>query len=157
MVEFSPETPSASLLTQTRMGEQFLPFPGSICRPRFRFVKGEGAGVVVIKPLEDAVSDRDHIYAVILGSSINSNGARAPLHAPSGVAQQECIRSAYAQAGRDPKEVDFVELHATGTAVGDPIEANAAGELFVRDDEVIIGSVKGNLGRVGLSFLFFLN
>jgi len=118
------------------------------------FVKGEGAGTVVIKPLEDAIRDNDHIYGVILGSAINSNGARAPLHAPSGVAQQECIRAAYAQAGRDPKEVDFVELHATGTAVGDPIEANAAGELFARDDEVIIGSVKGNLGHLEVSAFF---
>lgn len=78
-----------------------------------RFLKGEGAGVVVIKPLEAALADNDHIYAVILGSAINSNGARAPLHAPSGIAQQECIRAAYAQAGRDPKDVDFVECHAT--------------------------------------------
>lgn len=68
---------------------------------------------MVVKPLEAALADNDHIYAVILGSAINSNGARAPLHAPSGVAQQECIRAAFAQAGRDPKDVDFVECHAT--------------------------------------------
>jgi acyl transferase domain-containing protein len=50
----------------------------------------------------------------VLGSAINSNGARASLHAPSEVAQQECIRAAYRDADRDPKEVDFIELHATG-------------------------------------------
>ena len=107
----------------------------------------------------------------VLGSAVNSNGARAPLHAPSGVAQQECIKAAYKQAGRDPTDVDFVELHATGkpiylpmfrssehivvtgTAVGDPIECNAAGPIFARSDDVIVGSLKGNLGL----FLIFVS
>lgn len=84
----------------------------------------------------------------MLGSAINSNGGRAPLHAPSGVGQQECIRAAFKEAGRDPKDVDFVELHCTGTAVGDPIECNAAGPVFARSDEVVVGSLKGNIGYV---------
>lgn len=84
----------------------------------------------------------------VLGSAINSNGGRAPLHAPSGIGQQECIRAAFNEAGRDPKDVDFVELHCTGTAVGDPIECNAAGPIFARSDEVVVGSLKGNIGYV---------
>lgn len=109
----------------------------NVCRPfdadANGFSKAEGAVVVVLKPLEAALADNDHIYSVvrflphllltqnsisgqILGSSINSNGARAPLHAPSGIAQQDCILEAFARAGRDPTEVDFVELHATGSA-----------------------------------------
>jgi acyl transferase domain-containing protein len=97
------------------------------------FAKAEGAVVFVLKPLDAALADHDHIYSVVccqlwlavfccltnfqvLGSAINSNGARAPLHAPSEVAQQECIRAAYRDAGRDPKDVDFIELHATGNS-----------------------------------------
>ena len=90
------------------------------------------------------------------------------LYKPSAKLQQQCIREAFANAGRDPCEVDYVELHATGvifdvsrciaisnpgcgtlgTTVGDPIEANAAGEVFNRSDDLIVGSVKGNLGHV---------
>ena len=107
----------------------------------------------------------------ILGTAINSNGSDVTLSKPSGKLQQQCIRDAFMNAGRDPCEVDYVELHATGvslptdlihialphpalgmigTTVGDPIEANAAGEIFHRSDDLIIGSVKGNLGFVYL-------
>ena len=97
-----------------------------------RFVKGEGAVVVVLKPADRAVADNDHIYSVaspflyptlelrvfiisqILASSINSNGNLSNLHAPSWSAQKECVIEAFAKAGRSPSEVDFVELHATG-------------------------------------------
>lgn len=113
-----------------------------------RFAKAEGAVVFVLKPLRAALVDNDHIYSVVLGSAINSNGARAPLHAPSGPAQQDCILAAFKDAGRSPKDVDFVELHCTGTAVGDPIECNAAGPVFARSDQVLVGSLKGNLGQV---------
>jgi hypothetical protein len=88
-----------------------------------------------------------------------------PLNVPSAVAQKECIQQAYARAGRNETDVDFVELHitglshhvpvshadfvtVTGTAVGDPIEANAAAEIFARSEYVDVGTVKGNIGSV---------
>ena len=108
----------------------------------------------------------------ILGTAINNNGSDVTLSKPSGKLQQQCIRDAFLNAGREPREVDYVELHATGeslstglaccfltsvpatlgTTVGDPIEANAAGEIFYRDEDLIVGSVKGNLGSVPLTF-----
>ncbi|KAJ7782237.1 hypothetical protein DFH07DRAFT_789912 [Mycena maculata] len=112
------------------------------------FGRGEGAVVVVIKRLEDALRDNDQIYSVILGSAINSTGSRMPLSVPSAIAQKECIRTAYSRAGRAVTDVDFVELHITGTAIGDPIEANAAGEIFARSDEIDVGTVKGNVGHL---------
>jgi acyl transferase domain-containing protein len=71
--------------------------------------------VIVVKSLEDALRDKDHIYSVILGSSINSTGSRLPLNVPSSVAQKECIQKAYARAGRKLSDVDYAELHVTGT------------------------------------------
>ncbi|KAJ6487079.1 hypothetical protein C8R47DRAFT_951995, partial [Mycena vitilis] len=112
------------------------------------FGRGEGAAVVVIKPLEDALRDNDHIYSVIVGSAINSTGSLMPLSVPSGVAQKECIQTAYMRAGLRPTDADFAELHITGTSVGDPIEANAAGEIFARQEHLDVGSVKGNLGHL---------
>ncbi|KAF7333968.1 Polyketide synthase [Mycena sanguinolenta] len=112
------------------------------------FGRGEGAVVVVLKPLEDALRDNDHVYAVVLGSAINSTGSGMPLNVPNAIAQKECIRSAYARAGKKPIDADFAELHITGTSVGDPIEGNAAGEIFAREDFLDVGTVKGNVGHL---------
>ncbi|KAJ6555282.1 hypothetical protein B0H10DRAFT_2201676 [Mycena sp. CBHHK59/15] len=112
------------------------------------FGRGEGAVVVVLKQLEDALRDNDHIYSVVLGSAINSTGARMPLNVPSAVAQKECIQMAYARAGKNPSDADYVELHITGTSVGDRIEANAAGEVFARGEALPVGTVKGNVGHL---------
>ncbi|EJU06376.1 polyketide synthase [Dacryopinax primogenitus] len=112
------------------------------------FSRSEGAGVFVLKPLDKALADGDKIYATIIGSAINSTGGGSAPNQPVGSAQQEAIKLAYQRAGKDPRTVDFVELHATGTAVGDPIEANAVGELFNRQEELIVGSIKGNMGHL---------
>ncbi|KAI0032769.1 hypothetical protein K488DRAFT_49166, partial [Vararia minispora EC-137] len=115
------------------------------------FGRGEGAVVVVLKLEAKALQDGDHIYGVIQGSAINSTGSGAPLYVPNGRAQQDCIQAAYKKANVDIADVDYLELHATGTRtrVGDPIEANAAGELFSRDgQDCIIGSVKSNVGHL---------
>ncbi|KAJ7776526.1 hypothetical protein DFH07DRAFT_798454 [Mycena maculata] len=112
------------------------------------FGRGEGAVAVVIKTLEDALRDNDHIYSVILGSAINSTGSRMPLNVPNAVAQKECIQTAYARAGREVTDADFVELHITGTSIGDPIEANAAGEIFARPEPLDVGTIKGNVGHL---------
>lgn len=110
------------------------------------FAKGEGALAVVLKPLEQALRDNDHIYSVVVGSCINNNGARASLYAPCPTGQQECILEAFKRAGKNPREVDYIEYHMTGTPVGDPIESNSGGELFGRDGELLVGSIKGNFG-----------
>ncbi|KAF4618329.1 hypothetical protein D9613_011586 [Agrocybe pediades] len=115
------------------------------------FARGEGVCVIVLKPLKDAVRDGDHIYATVLGTGINSTGSAAPVHAPVGNAQADAMLRAYKGTGRRPEEVDFIELHATGTAAGDPTEANWVGEKFKRDGELLIGSVKGNIGHLEIT------
>jgi acyl transferase domain-containing protein len=103
---------------------------------------------IVLKPLDAALRDNDKIYGCVLGSAINSTGSLAPVSAPVAAAQQAAMEAAFRQAGRSPHEVDFLELHATGTAKGDPTEANWVGPLFQRNGEVLLGSVKGNIGLV---------
>ncbi|KAG2335837.1 hypothetical protein BDR05DRAFT_920591 [Suillus weaverae] len=124
------------------------------------FSRGEGAVVVVVKPLEKALLDHDHIYATVLGTGINSSGSLAPANSPVAHAQRDAMLRAFKQAGRQPHEVDFVELHATGkflnlgrTAIGDPTEANWVGESFLKNDntELLIGSVKGNIGHLEIT------
>ncbi|KAJ7673945.1 hypothetical protein DFH06DRAFT_751727 [Mycena polygramma] len=130
--------------------------PDGMCKPFDNgadgFGRGEGAVVLVLKPLKDAVRDNDHVYSVIVGSAINATGSRMPLNVPSGIAQQGCIYEAYSRACLDPKDADYIELHATGTAVGDPIEVNTAGPIFGKG--CLVGSVKGNIGHLeGTAFL----
>ncbi|KAI0068531.1 hypothetical protein BV25DRAFT_1817381 [Artomyces pyxidatus] len=115
------------------------------------FGRGEGAVVMVLKPLSKAVEDGDKIYATILGTGVNSSGAQAPVNAPVAPAQQDAMRRAFMSANRDPRDVDYIELHATGTAQGDPTEANWVGAQFKRDEELIIGSVKGNVGHLEIT------
>ncbi|KAG6379792.1 thiolase-like protein [Boletus reticuloceps] len=118
----------------------------------------EGVAVVLIKRLDRAHADRDLIYSFIKGSAINANSKGKSLTMPKGDMQTETIKEAYRVAKRDPSEVFYVELHATRTKVGDPIETNAAGKVFSkgRDTEkpLRVGSVKANLGHTeGCSFL----
>jgi myxalamid-type polyketide synthase MxaB len=113
------------------------------------YVRGEGAGVLVLKRLSDATADGDRIEAVLRGSAMNHNGRSAGLTAPSGPAQQEVIRTALRNAGASPSDVSYLEAHGTGTAVGDPIEAVALGAVFAgRSAPLLIGSVKTNLGHL---------
>ncbi|KAJ7325468.1 hypothetical protein DFH08DRAFT_787573 [Mycena albidolilacea] len=123
------------------------------------FSRGEGVGAVVLKPLADALRDGDYIYASILGTAINSSGAAAPVSAPVAGAQMDAMQRAFSGTGRLPSEVDYIELHATGTAAGDPVEANWVGSTFGRRvDELLIGSVKGNIGHLEImSFLASLS
>jgi acyl transferase domain-containing protein len=112
------------------------------------FGRAEAAAVIVLKPLKQALQDGDRIRGVILGTGINSSGSIAPVNAPVASAQEEAMRRAFRMAGRSPQDVSFLELHATGTARGDPTEANWAGKAFQRDGDLLIGSVKGNIGYV---------
>ncbi|WP_432973948.1 SDR family NAD(P)-dependent oxidoreductase [Dactylosporangium sp. CA-233914] len=116
------------------------------------YVRSEGAGVVVLKPLSRAIADQDTIHAVILGSAVNSDGRTNGLMAPNPHAQREVLQAAYASAGIRPADVHYVEAHGTGTLLGDPVEAGAlAGVVGAgRDPErpCLIGSVKSNLGHL---------
>ncbi|MFI6103487.1 type I polyketide synthase [Streptomyces sp. NPDC051310] len=116
------------------------------------FVRGEGAGIVVLKRLDDALADGDPIACVLLGSAVNHDGDDEGLTVPSGRAQQALLRQAYARAGVDPRQVRYVELHGTGTRVGDPIEAGALGSVLGagRDSgqPLLVGSVKTNIGHL---------
>ncbi|MFI1371707.1 SDR family NAD(P)-dependent oxidoreductase [Streptomyces longwoodensis] len=116
------------------------------------FVPGEGAGVVVLKPLGRAVADGDRVYGVILGSAANNDGATPGLTVPSQEAQQQVLRAARTRAGVRADEVQYVELHGTGTPVGDPVEAAALGaELGAGRSPgtaLHVGSVKTNIGHL---------
>ncbi|KAF7358095.1 putative polyketide synthase [Mycena venus] len=115
------------------------------------FARAEACVVIVIKPLEHALKDQDHIYATILGSSINSTGSGGPPGAPVAESQADAMSVAFKRAGRSPSEVAYVELHATGTAKGDPTEANWVGQHFQRPNPLLIGSVKGNIGHTEIA------
>lgn len=115
------------------------------------FVRGEGCGLVLLKPLGKALSDGDRIYAVIRNSTVNQDGYTSTLTAPSGTAQQEMLEELVAGAGVDPLDVGYVEAHGTGTPVGDPIEATAIGRVFGsyrRTSPALVGSFKPNLGHL---------
>ncbi len=116
------------------------------------FVRGEGCGVVVLKRLSDAVRDGDRLLAVVRGSAVNQDGRSNGMLAPNPAAQMAVLRSAYANAGLSPHEVDYVEAHGTGTLLGDPIEARALGTVLGRgrpeESPLLIGTVKTNLGHL---------
>jgi acyl transferase domain-containing protein/acyl carrier protein len=116
------------------------------------FVRGEGAGMVVLKRLSKALADGDPIQGVILGTALNQDGHTNGISLPSPEAQARLVRDACKYAGIKPKQIGFVEAHGTGTAVGDPIEAQALAEALCADRSarapLVIGSVKTNLGHL---------
>lgn len=116
-------------------------------------VFGSGAGVVVLRRLEDAVKDGDHIWAVIKGTAINNDGAaKAGYLAPSVDGQAKAIAEAHAVAGVSADTIDYVECHGTGTYLGDPIEVAALSQAFAASTQDTgfcrIGSVKTNIGHL---------
>jgi acyl transferase domain-containing protein len=116
------------------------------------FVRGEGAGIVVLKKLSRALADGDLIYALIAGSAVNQDGRTNGIGVPSQSAQEALVRVACQKADIDPRAVHYVEAHGTGTAVGDPIEARALGGVLSKDRPVseacVVGSVKTNIGHL---------
>jgi acyl transferase domain-containing protein/aryl carrier-like protein len=112
---------------------------------------GQGAGIVVLKALEDALDDRDFIYAVIKGTAINNDGAdKVGFSAPGVRGQIHAIRSAITAAGVAPETIGYVETHGTGTALGDPVEIDALKQVFDTPKKTFcaIGSVKTNIGHL---------
>ncbi|MCC5632195.1 type I polyketide synthase [Nostoc sphaeroides CHAB 2801] len=116
------------------------------------YVRSEGSGFVVLKPLSQALADNDQIYALIRGSAINHDGRSKGLTVPFGPAQEALIRQALDNAGVAPDQISYVELHGTGTPLGDPIEAIALGTVLATDrlpgNYCAVGSVKSNIGHL---------
>lgn len=115
-------------------------------------VRGEGGAVVLLKRLNEAIADQDPIYAVLLGGATNHDGDGSALTVPDVNAQRLLLRDACTDAGVDPAEVQYVELHGTGTRAGDPVEAAALGDVFgsnrAHEDPLLVGSVKTNIGHL---------
>lgn len=114
-------------------------------------VFGDGAGAVVLKTLEDALEDRDHIYAVIKGTAINNDGnLKVGYTAPSTKGQVRAIKTALNIAEVDPETITYLEAHGTGTTLGDPIEIEALKQAFQTKQYGFcrIGSVKSNIGHL---------
>ncbi|KND03835.1 uncharacterized protein SPPG_08922 [Spizellomyces punctatus DAOM BR117] len=116
------------------------------------YVRGEGCVVVILKRLDAAMKEGDHVYAVLTGSAVNANGRGLSLTMPDAKMQMDATLQAYKDAGRDPTDAFFVECHGTGTPVGDPIEVNTLGQVFSqnrpKEDILSIGSVKTNVGHL---------
>lgn len=116
------------------------------------YVRGEGAGVVVFKPLSKAIEDGDYVYAVVRSTGSNQDGATNGITVPNPDAQEALIREVYAKAGINPKDIKYVEAHGTGTKAGDPVELTALNNVLKEGREngekVYVGSVKTNIGHL---------
>ena len=113
------------------------------------YVRGEGAGMITLQRLSDAVSEGKQIYGVISGSAVNHDGVSNGLTAPNTDSQIALIQQALQSAGLDSSQIDYVETHGTGTPLGDPIELQALHEVFgARPNPLPIGSVKTNIGHL---------
>lgn len=116
------------------------------------YVRSEGAGVVLLKPLSQALVDGDPIYAAIRSSAVNQDGRSNGLTAPNPWAQETLLRETYRQAGISPHQVQYIEAHGTGTQLGDPIEMKALGKVLAQgrspDNNCVVGSVKTNIGHL---------
>ena len=115
-------------------------------------MRGEGCGVLILKRLSDAIAANDRIHAVIRGVAVNHDGHSNGLSAPNGPAQEAVLRAALADARLDPRDIQYIEAHGTGTRLGDPIEIeallNVLGEGRSAGSPLLIGSVKTNIGHL---------
>uniref|UniRef100_UPI000AF283CC type I polyketide synthase n=1 Tax=Streptomyces torulosus TaxID=68276 RepID=UPI000AF283CC len=116
------------------------------------YVRGEGGGLVVLKPLSRALADGDRVHCLIRGSAVNNDGGGSALTVPDPEAQREVLTLACERAGTDPGDVQYVELHGTGTPEGDPAEAAALGRALgafrPAERPLRVGSVKTNIGHL---------
>ncbi len=113
--------------------------------------RGEGAGMIVLKRLSDAIANNDNILAVISGSAVNHDGRSSGLTVPNGQAQRELLHCALKNANISADDVSYIEAHATGTALGDPIEVNAILDVFSHRNNnkpLFLGSIKPNIGHL---------
>ena len=116
------------------------------------YVRGEGCGIVVLKRLSDAIRDEDRILAVLRASAVNQDGRSNGLTAPNGQVQQELLRETLSRSGLAATDIQYIEAHGTGTALGDPIELQAIGAVLGEgrpaDRPLRVGSVKTNIGHL---------
>ncbi|MFF2619862.1 SDR family NAD(P)-dependent oxidoreductase [Kitasatospora sp. NPDC058046] len=115
------------------------------------YVRSEGAGVLLLKPLATALADGDRVHAVIAATHVNSDGRTAGLSLPDADAQAELLEQVYRQAGVEPSQVSYVEAHGTGTQAGDPVECRSLGRVLGARRHGVplpVGSVKSNLGHL---------
>lgn len=114
------------------------------------FVRGEGAGMVLLKPLSKAIADGNRIYATIAATASNQDGRTNGITVPSPISQELLTREALRRAGIPGSKIAYMEAHGTGTPIGDPIEAHALGMALGdgRDGLCPLGSVKGNIGHL---------
>ena len=111
-------------------------------------VRSEGCGIVVLKLLKDALHDGDPIMAIIKGSAVNQDGPSAGLTVPNTLAQKALLKTALQEAHLEPKDIDYLEAHGTGTNLGDPIEVEALNVLGGnREHPLLLGAVKTNIGH----------
>jgi acyl transferase domain-containing protein len=148
-----------ALLTQdlfTSLGAMNLLSPDGQARPfglaANGYVRAEGCGSLVLKPLDQALRDGDDVFAVCRGSAVNHGGRTNGLTAPSSTAQQRVIEAALKRADLTPSDVDYVEAHGTGTPLGDSIELNALAEAYAAtrraEAPLLVGSIKANIGHL---------
>ncbi len=115
------------------------------------YVRSEGGGLFLLKNHAQALADGDRILGVVAASAVNTDGRKTGMTVPSAAVQGTLLRQAYARAGIDPADIDYIEAHGTGTAVGDPIETHALGNALGQQrmgKPLPIGSVKSNLGHL---------
>ncbi|MEV6380910.1 type I polyketide synthase [Streptomyces sp. NPDC051773] len=116
------------------------------------YVRGEGGGLVLLKPLARALADGDRVHCLIRGSAVNNDGGGDGLTVPDPDAQRELLLLACERAGTDPADIQYVELHGTGTPEGDPAEAAALGRALgagrPAGRPLRVGSVKTNIGHL---------
>jgi len=144
-----------SLYTQMGFSQLTAISPDGVCSPfdakANGLVVGEGAGIFVLKRLEDALAAGDHIYALIRGVGL-SNDRAGKLLAPSSEGQMRAMQTAYEQTGWSPQDIDMIECHGTGTLVGDAVEVKGMKELWGakgwKEGQCVIGSVKSNVGHL---------
>ncbi|WP_058303550.1 beta-ketoacyl synthase N-terminal-like domain-containing protein [Gorillibacterium timonense] len=147
-LDFYPDNASLAM-------ENYVESPDGILRPFGReatgTVWGEGAGLVLLKPLRTALRDGDNIQAVIKGIALNNDGQSNGIFAPNPEAQTEAIKRAWQEAGIDPEHIGYMEAHGTGTRLGDPIELKGITSSFRKHTNkrqfCAIGAIKANIGH----------
>ena len=116
------------------------------------YVRSEGGGIFFLKDYDAAVADGNHILAVVANTAVNTDGRKSGLTVPSSAAQSALLEEVYARAKIEPDDIDYIEAHGTGTAVGDPIETHALGMAIGKrrraHHPLLIGSVKSNMGHL---------
>lgn len=113
--------------------------------------RGEGCAMIVLKRLDKALEDGDHVLGIIRSSAVNQDGKSNGLTAPNVIAQRQLLNKAIQMAGIDPEDVSYIETHGTGTPLGDPLEVQAILETYKpeqRKHPLLIGSLKSNIGHL---------